>query len=135
MNQPFSSDRKTCIDYRWWHRHWVGYCQSYAGGRRQCCIMGRRIDVLEQAVASLMGNAVYVQGDVSDLASLPGLIKKIEEEKGPIDVLVNNAGINMKKMALEVTDEEFQRIVHTNLNGVFAMCREVGKYMQKEKPV
>ena len=39
----------------------------------------------------------------------------------------------MKKTALEVSDEEFQRIVQTNLNALFAMSREVGKCMQTRK--
>jgi len=111
----------------------LGIAKAMQEAGADVILMGRRKDVLEQAVASLMGNAAYVQGDVADLPSLPGLIKKIEEVKGPIDVLVNNAGINMKKMALEVSDEEFQRIIHTNLNGLFAMCREVGKFMQQRK--
>ena len=42
---------------------------------------------------------------------------------GKLDILVNNAGVNMKKPALEVTDEDFDRIVHTNLNSVFSLTR------------
>jgi NAD(P)-dependent dehydrogenase (short-subunit alcohol dehydrogenase family) len=43
--------------------------------------------------------------------------------------LVNNAGINMKKDFIEVTDEEFQSIITTNLCSVFSLSREVVKYM------
>jgi NAD(P)-dependent dehydrogenase (short-subunit alcohol dehydrogenase family) len=53
----------------------------------------------------------------------------VEAEHGPLDILVNNAGINMKKPALEVTDEDFSRIMHTNLNAVFALTRAAARRM------
>jgi len=133
MKQPFSLDGKRVLITGGGTGIGLGIAMAMQDAGASVVLTGRRIDVLEQAVAYLAGKAVYEQGDVSDLASLPGLVKKIEEEQGPIDILVNNAGINMKKNALEVTDEEFQRIVHTNLNGVFALSREVGKYMQTRK--
>jgi NAD(P)-dependent dehydrogenase (short-subunit alcohol dehydrogenase family) len=48
---------------------------------------------------------------------------------GKIDILVNNAGINLKKEFTEVTDEEFQKIILTNVTAVFALSREVVKCM------
>jgi NAD(P)-dependent dehydrogenase (short-subunit alcohol dehydrogenase family) len=47
--------------------------------------------------------------------------------------LVNNAGINQKKAFTEVTDEDFQRIILTNLTSVFALSREVAKFMLEKK--
>jgi NAD(P)-dependent dehydrogenase (short-subunit alcohol dehydrogenase family) len=51
---------------------------------------------------------------------------------GRIDVLVNNAGINMKKEFIEVTDQEFQNIITTNLCAVFSLSREVVRQMLKQ---
>ena len=133
MTQPFSLTGKRVLITGGGTGIGLGIAKAMQEAGADVVLMGRRKEVLEQAVASLKGNAAYVQGDVAEMPAYPGIINKIEEEKGPIDVLVNNAGINMKKMALEVTDEEFQRIIHTNLNGLFAMCREVGKYMQQRK--
>ncbi len=96
-------------------------------------ITGRREEALKEAVAQLGTQAHYVVNDVTDLANLEGLVESIETQWGAIDILVNNAGINMKKPALEVSDEEFHRIIHTNLNAVFALTRTCGKRMVARK--
>jgi NAD(P)-dependent dehydrogenase (short-subunit alcohol dehydrogenase family) len=67
--------------------------------------------------------------DLSNLSAIPGLIQNILTQFGQIDILVNNAGINMKKIFTEVTDEDFQRILTTNVTAVFAISREVVKHM------
>ncbi|PMD93715.1 3-oxoacyl-ACP reductase [Siphonobacter sp. BAB-5405] len=92
-------------------------------------ITGRREEVLRQTVQELGEGAYYFVNDVTDLSNLPQLVEDIEAQVGPIDILVNNAGINMKKPALEVTDEEFQRIIQTNLNAVFSLTRECARRM------
>ena len=92
-------------------------------------IAGRDKEKLENA-RSKLGNACIVKTcDVSNLASIPAFVDEIIKEYGQIDILVNNAGINQKKEFTEVTDEEFQRIITTNLCAVFAMSREVVKHM------
>ncbi|MFT5884082.1 MAG: NAD(P)-dependent dehydrogenase (short-subunit alcohol dehydrogenase family) [Arcticibacterium sp.] len=96
-------------------------------------ITGRREDVLKETANKLGGNVKYFVNDITDLDSLPLLVDKIESSIGPIDILVNNAGVNQKKPALEVTNEEFDRIIQTNLYGVFALTREVGKNMTTRK--
>lgn len=68
--------------------------------------------------------------DLTDLAVIPQMIDKIYSQLGTIDILVNNAGINMKKNFEDVTDEEFQKILLTNVTAVFALSREVVKRMQ-----
>jgi NAD(P)-dependent dehydrogenase (short-subunit alcohol dehydrogenase family) len=70
-----------------------------------------------------------VTGDLNDLASIPKLVSNIIDKHGRIDILVNNAGINMKKEFAEVTDEEFQKIILTNVTAVFSLSREVVKCM------
>ena len=92
-------------------------------------ITGRRESVLQEAVAGLGANAAYRVSDIAQMETIPALIQELEESGWPLDILVNNAGINAKKPALEVTDEEFDRILRTNVNGLFAITREVGKRM------
>ena len=96
-------------------------------------IVGRDENKLKQAKDKL-GNLCHAMTcDVSDLSSIPGFISTIISQFGQINVLVNNAGINMKKEFQDVTDEDFQKVITTNLTAVFAISREVVKQMLKQK--
>ncbi|MFA0964985.1 SDR family NAD(P)-dependent oxidoreductase [Roseivirga sp. BDSF3-8] len=95
-------------------------------------IIGRSEEKLDKAMAELGENARKRACDLSDLEKIPGLIADIAKEEGRIDVLVNNAGINMKKPFLEVTDMEFSNIILTNVQSVFAVSREVVKVMKEQ---
>lgn len=105
----------------------IARCIVQAGGR--VVVTGRREEPLREAVNALGDQAQYRVNDVTDRKSLDALVEDIESSIGPIDILVNNAGINMKKPALEVTDEDFDRIVHTNLNSVFSLTRACAQRM------
>jgi NAD(P)-dependent dehydrogenase (short-subunit alcohol dehydrogenase family) len=71
--------------------------------------------------------------DLSKLDKIPGMFDQIMKKHGRIDILVNNAGIHLKKPMLEVTDEEYQRVILINQTVVFVMAREAGKIMIKQK--
>jgi len=60
-------------------------------------------------------------------------VEDIEKNIGPIDILVNNAGIHHKAMAQDTSDEDFERILQTNVMSVFALTRECAKYMLQRK--
>ena len=95
-------------------------------------IVGRDEEKLKKTKAQLGKHCYPMICDVSNLASVPALIEKVITKFGQIDILVNNAGINMKKEFTEVTDEEFQQVITTNLCSVFAISREVVKHMLKK---
>lgn len=99
----------------------------------QTIIVGRDEKKLTEAQKKLGNNCFYKQSDLTDLKSIPGLINEIINEFGQIDILVNNAGINMKKEFTEVTDEDFQKVMTTNINAVFSISREVVKHMLTRK--
>jgi NAD(P)-dependent dehydrogenase (short-subunit alcohol dehydrogenase family) len=92
-------------------------------------IIGRDPKKLATAKEQLGPLCHPITQDLDDLPSLPGLVQGIIHKYGRIDILVNNAGINQKKDFTEVTDEEFDRILHTNVKGVFALSREVVRTM------
>jgi NAD(P)-dependent dehydrogenase (short-subunit alcohol dehydrogenase family) len=92
-------------------------------------IIGRDAHKLAAAQQQLGPNCHPITHDLNDLPSLPGLVRQIISRFGQIDILVNNAGINMKKEFQDVTDDEFDNILHTNVKAVFALSREVVKTM------
>jgi len=94
-------------------------------------IIGRDLEKLRIASDRLGTLCIPVSGDLSTLATIPLLVETIIKEHGNIDILVNNAGINMKKEFTEVTDEDFLRIIQTNLSAVFVLSREIVKHMLK----
>jgi len=96
-------------------------------------IAGRDKNKLEAAKEQLGDLCFAMPCDVSDLKSIPVFVADVLTRFGRIDILVNNAGINLKKEFTEVTDEEFQNIITTNVTAVFAMSREVVKYMLEKK--
>ncbi|SEW39113.1 NAD(P)-dependent dehydrogenase, short-chain alcohol dehydrogenase family [Chitinophaga sp. YR573] len=99
----------------------------------QVIIAGRNKERLDSAQQKLGDLCHAISCDVTDLASIPVFVQDVVERYGQIDILVNNAGANMKKEFTEVTDEEFQRIILTNLTSVFSMSREVTKNMLQHK--
>lgn len=99
----------------------IAGCMVQAGAT--VILTGRREQPLLEATHILGERAHYVINDVTARAALNELVETIETTHGPIDILVNNAGVNLKKPALEVSDEEFDRILQTNLNAVFSLTR------------
>jgi NAD(P)-dependent dehydrogenase (short-subunit alcohol dehydrogenase family) len=98
----------------------------------QTIIIGRNEEKLKKAKLELGKNCFYFCCDLSNLSAIPALVENIIHEFGQIDVLVNNAGINQKKDLTEVSDEEFQQVITTNLCSVFSMSREVVTQMLKQ---
>jgi len=92
-------------------------------------IVGRDEQKLKDAKEKLGALCETFTCDLAILAAIPKLVNNIIQRFGKIDVLVNNAGINMKKDFIDVTDEDFQRIMMTNVTAVFALSREVVKCM------
>lgn len=79
------------------------------------------------------GEAAVWQCDVADAAQCEAMVKAVTEAYGSIDVLVNNAGITRDGLLLRMKDEDFSRVIDTNLKGTFYMMRQVSRYMLKQK--
>ena len=77
--------------------------------------------------------SMTVTADVTDSESLDAAIAEVETKLGPIEVLVANAGITKDTLLLRMSDEEFESVVNTNLNGVFRVVKRVTKSMLKQK--
>ncbi len=111
----------------------LGIAKELINANAKVILTGRREDVLKEACSQLGKNAHYMVSDLSQINTIPELVTNIESKFGSIDILVNNAGIHLKKWAQETTDEEFFKIIQTNLLSVFALTREVAKSMIQRK--
>lgn len=99
-------------------------------------ITGRRTEMLEtlqQEIEAKGGRALPIHLDVTDLDSIKNAIDKTEQELGPVNVLVNNAGAYSEKMARSFGEAEFDTIVATNIKGAFFMAQEVANRMIERK--
>lgn len=94
-------------------------CLAACGAR--VVLAGRREKELTTCVAEIGELATAQVMDVTDLASLPSIAEKLGDTHGPIGILVNNAGINLKKPYAETNDEELLRILQTNVVGANAL--------------
>ena len=87
-------------------------------------IAGRREQVLREAAAECGGGVDYLVCDVTLRHESPRLLAQAAERAGdPVSILINNAGINHKSPAVTTSDEDFDRIMQTNVSGAFALTR------------
>jgi 3-oxoacyl-[acyl-carrier protein] reductase len=77
--------------------------------------------------------SLSVVADVLDSDSLDGAIQEVETKLGPIEVLVANAGITKDTLLLRMSDEDFEQVIDTNLNGVFRVMKRATKSMIKNR--
>mgnify|MGYP001311841929 CR=1 FL=1 len=74
-----------------------------------------------------------VLGDISDPAAVKKMLAEIYGTGQKIDILVNNAGITNDKLLIGMTNENFRRVINTNLIGTFDLSRQVLKKMYRQK--
>jgi NAD(P)-dependent dehydrogenase (short-subunit alcohol dehydrogenase family) len=86
-----------------------------------------------EAVAGELG-ALAVTADVTDAASVGGMLDTVTAELGPVDVLVNNSGVCHHRPALEVPDDEWRSVWDVNVDGVWNCSRTVGAQMVERGP-
>lgn len=84
-------------------------------------------DAVVRAIEAEGGRAIAVQADVADPQAMAALFSRTEGELGSVDVIVNNAGTMKLEPIAAVSDENFDRVVATNLKGVFNGMREAAR--------
>jgi NAD(P)-dependent dehydrogenase (short-subunit alcohol dehydrogenase family) len=82
-----------------------------------------------EAAERLGPRARFLPCDVSDAAAVQTAVAAAHQHLGRIDILVNAAGVFLTGPAEDLSDAEWQRVMNTNLNGTFFMCRAVGRLM------
>lgn len=93
---------------------------------------GRRKEVVEDVACEIMKmgrKSLAATCDVTDRSSIEALCKRVCDEFGKVDILVNSAGITQRTPALEITESDWNRIIDTNLNGILRCCQVFGRKM------
>jgi NAD(P)-dependent dehydrogenase (short-subunit alcohol dehydrogenase family) len=81
-------------------------------------------------IASLDGSAAAFVADVTDEEQVLRLEREVSQQLGRVQILINNAGLNIRKHLVDFTLEEWQSVLDTNLTSVFLMCRAFVPHMR-----
>jgi 3-oxoacyl-[acyl-carrier protein] reductase len=84
-------------------------------------------------IAAAGGTAHGVQGDVASADGAAALVAAVESDIGPIDVLVNNAGITRDDLIMRLSEDDWRAVIDTNLGGAFFTCRALSRPMLKRR--
>jgi NAD(P)-dependent dehydrogenase (short-subunit alcohol dehydrogenase family) len=98
----------------------------------QVVLLDRERDALAKAVDTLRREQLVAsahEADVTDPDALRALANRIVADEGPVDVLVNSAGIARLNAVLDTLDDEWRQVMDVNVNGVFWAARAFGRHM------
>nr|WP_320415606.1 3-oxoacyl-[acyl-carrier-protein] reductase [Candidatus Contubernalis alkalaceticus] len=79
------------------------------------------------------GRALVVKGDVASFKESEELIKSCVDNFGKIDILINNAGITRDALIMRMKEEDWDKVINTNLKGAFNCSRAAVRHMMKQK--
>jgi NAD(P)-dependent dehydrogenase (short-subunit alcohol dehydrogenase family) len=108
---------------------------SFAEHGADIMITGRNEQDLASTTTELREvhtQSFYLLSDLQDVKSIYNVVDQTVSVLGGIDILVNNAGVNIAKPALEVTEEDWDQILDTNLKGTFFCSQRAGQYMTEQ---
>lgn len=114
----------------------LAIARSLADDGASVVVSGRDPDRLESAAKELEAlgtSALAVAADAGKREDAERLVETTKERFGRIDVLVNNAGITRDQLLVRMKDDDWDKVMDTNLRGVFLMTRAVGKVMMRQK--
>src|SRR5580700_3759221 len=107
-----------------------------AGRGARVTVAARRAEAIDKTVQKIRANKGRAQGvtmDVTSPKSIDAALAASEQGFGPVDILVNNAGVTSTKPALEQEEADWDKVVDTNLKGVWFASRATGRRMAELK--
>lgn len=108
------------------------FAKTLARAGAAVVLASRRVEKLKTLRARIEGeghDAHVVELDVTDIGSIKAAVARAETEVGPIDILVNNSGVNVRQRLQDVQPDDYDFIFDTNTKGAFFVAQEVGKRM------
>lgn len=90
------------------------------------------LNKVAKEIESLGRKALVISHDLNEVESIPIVVQKVYKTYGKIDILINNAGINIPKSVEETSIEDWDKIINLNLKSVFFLTQAVGKIMRRQ---
>jgi gluconate 5-dehydrogenase len=111
----------------------LAIARSMHGAGARVVLVGRRERELAAATGDLGAGSSYIVHDVTELDAAPALFERVAADAGPVTCLVNNAGIHLKKPAVDTTTAEFESVFRTHVLGAHALTSAAAKGMIQRK--
>jgi NAD(P)-dependent dehydrogenase (short-subunit alcohol dehydrogenase family) len=130
--QPFSLEGKVVLVTGASSGFGCHFAPLLARAGARVVLAARRTDLIRQEADKIVaagGEAVAVTMDVTDSASIANALNEAESTFGLITIVINNAGITIPKLLVDLSDEDWNRVVDTNLTGLAFVTRESARRM------
>ncbi len=114
----------------------VSLARALAEVGARVVIAARDIDGCREAAAGITasgGTAIAASLDVTDRGQIEALVRDVEKQLGPVDVLVNNAGVCHHRAAVDVPDDEWHHVFDVNVHGLWYCSQIVGRTMVERR--
>jgi NAD(P)-dependent dehydrogenase (short-subunit alcohol dehydrogenase family) len=106
--------------------------EGLAGAGAEVVLVGRNEEKAAARLAKISaagGRACFLSSEAGDKAKLEALLAEVLKRFGRVDIVVNGAGVNSPTPFLDISEEEYGRIMDINVKGVFLGCQVFGKYL------
>lgn len=113
----------------------IALCLAAEGARVAINYAGnvKAAEEVKAAIEAAGGTAILCQADIADSSAVEAMVANVVKEFGTIDILVNNAGITRDTLLMRMKDEDFAKVLDTNLKGVFYCTKAISKLMMKKR--
>ena len=125
MDNPFSLEGETALITGGGSGLGLGIARCFVQAGAKVLLVGRREEVLRSAAKDLGPSAEWISHDILKLDGAAKLVQQAAERVGSISILVNNAGIHIKKQAIDLKPEEFQSVLQIHLVAAFSLTQAV----------
>ena len=133
MKNPFSLKGETALITGGGTGLGLGIATCFVQAGARVVLTGRRADVLAIAAKKLGRAAIFEAQDVTQFDELDDFMRRVNRRAGKISILVNNAGIHLKKPAVEITVAEFNAVFQTHVAAAFHLTQAVLPGMLKRQ--
>lgn len=117
----------------------IGRAICTALAEKGCCVVvncQHGVQAAEETAALCRekgAQALVVQADVSAPEGCEALFSQVQKAFGRVDILVNNAGVNRDNLIMRLTEEDYDKVLNTNLKGAFLCCKAASRLMMRQR--